>query len=519
MKNLFQYELLEFEPSWTKPIDWERFKLYASYVKELSIPTDDEYFTTEVVSIVSLWRDTLSLLPKLEKLTVDCREVDPNQNRALPLDFALLFLSESIQEVELVFDKNENISTVCKTGDQAFDVFLSALPSRAPDLRTIKLRAEESGSGKCVASRDKHKFMWEKEGFAKVIPAFNKLESLSLCPTFIHPDLLGSISCLRNLKHLRVCCDQHTLWDLQVAGFRQWKNTPANHFDFSSLVTLELTSGSHTATYFLRVLSAPDLSYLDVVSRNSPARNLCILISVVGKNYTRLRSFSLRCPSLSQSQADVGSALCLDDFKPLIHLADLKSFSFRHAHQPLLSSDDLEFLISHWPMLEELHITSPERGFVDTPLLAPNALTLLAKHCPHLCSLSISVNWETISSQVDTGLLESSISKGCNAPRFSSLKCVQFGLSPIEEHQTAAIAAFLVDLSIPSSAIKIVRLGVRSDGADGAREELCGMWKDVKKLMTIATHYRRQVEYLQKRIEALEVNTYSNPHSPSLEQS
>ena len=136
-----------------------------------------------------------------------------------------------------------------------------------------------------------------------------------------------------------------------------------------------------------------------------------------------------------------------------------------------------------------------------------------------VCSLSISVNWETISAQVDTGLLESSISESCNAPRFSSLKCVQFGLSPTREHQTAAIAAFLVDLSIPSSAIKIVRPDVRSEGADEIREELCGMWKDVKKFMTIATHYRRQVEYLQKRIEALEVNAYSNPHSPSLEQS
>ena len=70
-----------------------------------------------------MWRDTFSLLPKLEKLTVDCREDDHEESRGLPLDFALLFLSENLQELQLIFDDIENVSSVCKSGAQAFEAF------------------------------------------------------------------------------------------------------------------------------------------------------------------------------------------------------------------------------------------------------------------------------------------------------------------------------------------------------------------------------------------------------------
>lgn len=50
-------------------------------------------------------------------------------------------------------------------------------------------------------------------------------------------------------------------------------------------------------------------------------------------------------------------------------------------------------------------------------------------------------------------------------------------------------------------------------------KELIDMWKDIKKLMTIAAYYRRRMKRLQDRVEVLEARSSesisSNSHSTS----
>ena len=502
-----------FDTEWTEPWNWSRFNAYAIKVKELNINiTSYEYYTQAVITSLSLYRESLSLLPNLEKMSVDCCEGEGS--RGYSIDFAILFLHENLQELVIYFDDIGTLPSVSKSGSQAYKAFLGLIPKRAPGLRSISLEAYDNEEEGCNASWNRHGFLWNDKGFVGLLSRLENLEELYVCPIFVHPDLIIALSRLQNLKHIDFCCNdaEHTLSDLPKeasidASRYSWTSVESNQCVLSSLRTIKMDSSFSMAIPFLRGVASPALSALHITAQRSVS--IKGIFWIISQKFPLLEKLRLES-SLTNAVAGATNVWRLDTFQPLKSLAQLTHLSLTYGSPVYLSKDDFESLVSHWPLLEELRVTPPSDASeeIGIPYLTPHALSSLAKHCPNLRSLAIDVDWALVDTLITGDLFVSP--EAHTKHNLSKITSVDFGRSPVEEGQTAAIATFLVDLSIASSAVQLPDSNdheeTEAEQNDGAqqKDEIAGRWKDIKKFMTIAAHYRYQIQCLQSRIAVLE---------------
>lgn len=483
-------------------------------MKRLTIQPDHKYphYEESVVSTIALWRETFSLLPNLEELVVNCRGTNKLFN--YPIDFAALFLSHNLKLLQVDFDRIGTIDTIPslhKSGVHSFDAFLNAVPKRSPNLRTISISATE-GNGGCTLDYGDGRFSWLVSGLERLLSSLCNLEVIVMCPMLMQPGLLSATSNLKRMSKLELRCDKHSLRnppDVAEVSRTNFEDLDLNQTSFISLDKLLISSNFPITTQFLMPITSPNLTSLTISSQEIvQASSLLTLTSAIGTHFPLLSLLRLDGPSLGDPPQVESRQSCLIDletFKPLSRLTQMRVFALNIPHQLHLSMQEFEYLVGCWPLVEELHIVpTPE----DTPYLMPHALHSLAQHCPKLRRLTIGVNWDKFDAQIDADMF-SAPADIMHKPM--NLDNLDFGLSPVEESQSAAIAVFLVDLSISSSAIQLPS-EVGSPG-DAHR----AVWKDIKKLMTIAGHYRRQIRHLRNELlEARGVGSLDSSTAPSL---
>lgn len=484
-------------------------------MKRLKIQPYTYGYAESVITTVALWRKTPSLLPNLEELMIHCQQGP--KSFSYPFDFASLFLSTSLKEVHITSESVEDIelaSSVRNSGIQSFDAFLDALPTQSPYLRTISLWTGDREAKLCAVDHRNIKSARVVSSLTKLLPSLHKLNKIILCPGFIQPELLLALSALEDIRCMELQCKQHSIRNpAKVTGIQQCKYSDLgnNRRTIFCLEELILTTSFRIASQIFKAFDLPKLTILKVNTlqkeQESDLSNLLWRI----RESSLLRELHIEGQGLKQL-----SPSCLlgsQTFLQLSTLSQIKSFSFNYPHHIQLSMSDFECLVSHWPLLEELHlITGIPEG---KPYLTPRVLALLAQHCPHLRKLTINIDWDKTEDKMDEDML---LIPEINLQyKFTNLDSVDFGSSRVEEWQTAAISVLLVDLSIKALAIQLPSVAACKDTQSAyeneeGRAELHTMWKEIKKLMRIATHYRRQVNHWQNQVEMLLAsasNTYS----------
>lgn len=428
------------------------------------------------------------------------------------IDFASLFLSRSLKHLQITFDELDDINkltSIRRSGTRAFEAFLGAIPNCSPNIRSISLWVGEKEEGLCAVSLGNQHLAWASQFLLELVSSLYKLERITICPRLIHPSLLKTLSDLRDMRCMEMYCDQHWWAPLDIQQY-ELKNS------FTSLVDLSLSSSFYSASSFLSTLTSPDFQCLKVRAQEiEPTMHLQGLISTIGQMFPTLKDLSLGSQLIMNEEVDRTSfVIDLKSFHDLFRLTQLRSLSFNVDLECdfLFSQRDFEFLISHWPLLEELCLPTTAM----TPKPTPRVLALLAQHCPCLRKLSIEVDWVSIGIYVDSDIFATPETE---RPKFMKLESVDFGTSVIEECQSAAVAILLVDLSISISAIQLPTPVIDDEEQGAVVKELIDMWKDIKKLMTIAAYYRRRMKRLQDRVEVLEARSSesisSNSHSTS----
>lgn len=498
-----------FDP--TCPINWERFNSYASFVKHLTIQSCQYHYAESTITTVALWRNPFSVLPNLEELIVHCGV--GTGTFSYQIDFATLFLSANLKHLQITFDKLDDIdrlTSVRKSGTRAFEDFLGVIPKCSPDIRSISLWAGHKEARHCTVSLGNQHVTWASQCLLELVSSLHKLETITICPRLMQPLLLKALSNLQDMKRMEVYCDQHFWVPYDILQY-EFENP------FVSLAELSLSSSFHTASSFISTLPSPSFRCLNVKAQEiEPAADLQGLISTIGQNVPFLRDLSLRSQLFMKDEVEWTSLIIdLKSFQGLRRLTQLRTLSFTVDWECefLFSRSDFESLIRHWPLLEELYL--PTSGAMK-PKPTPHVLVLLAQHCPCLRRLSIEVDWASIDVYIDGDIFAT---PDIERHKFMKLESADFGTSVIEEHQSSAIAILLVDLSIPISAIQLPTPVTDDEDREAVVKELIDMWKDIKKLMTIAAYYRRRMKRLQDRVEVLEARSSesisSNSHSTS----
>lgn len=263
----------------------------------------------------------------------------------------------------------------------------------------------------------------------------------------MQPGLLSATSNLKCMSQLELRCDKHSLRnppDVAEVSRTNFEDLDLNQTSFISLDKLLISSNFPITTQFLMPITSPNLTSLTISSQEIvQASSLLTLTSAIGTHSPLLSHLRLDGPSLGDPPQVESRQSCLIDletFKPLSRLTQMRVFALNIPYQLHLSMQEFEYLVGCWPLVEGLHIV-PTPG--DTPYLMPHVLHSLAQHCPKLHQLTIGINWDKFDAQIDADMFQAPVADLLHKPM--NLDSLDFGLSPVEESQSAAIAVFLVD--------------------------------------------------------------------------
>ena len=129
---------LAFQRTNTIRCRWNRFNLYAPFVKRLRIAVEkhDGYDST-VIAFIALCRPT-HLIPTLQSLEVNCCK--SSQEDDYVLELAFLCVDEGLRDLSITTDGTiePQHSLFGFGGLSALGAFLDVVATRSPDLRTFK---------------------------------------------------------------------------------------------------------------------------------------------------------------------------------------------------------------------------------------------------------------------------------------------------------------------------------------------------------------------------------------------
>lgn len=266
---------------------------------------------------------------------------------------------------------------------------------------------------------------------------------------------------------------------------------PICAFDRRIRLALDLDSTMLNVCLWHRKHKSYTLSYLkrlDICSQDLESGDVQGLISRIGRSCRYLEELRLwnvcDCSKGSDLDVDFGTVT-----KHLIKLTHMRSLSLYHCFQWHFHEDDFEELVSHWPLLEELHLNHCTSTATILPLKA-HALTLLAKYCPNIRQVTLPLDFDNYPLT----------SHGGNhiAYQFSVLQKLNLRISQIVESKAVSIAILLAGLSAPTSALTISH-DLFQDGPDPDK-----FLKDIKSLMMVSSRFVHRVRHLQNRVASLE---------------
>lgn len=224
---------------------------------------------------------------------------------------------------------------------------------------------------------------------------------------------------------------------------------------------------------------------LDMVSSQLP--------DVVQKLFMCVAS---RCPGLEEFFfSDIASDpihpnaqhLSGDVLRPLFSIRGLLSLSIHHSRRLHITSEDIQDLASAFPAIQVLHLNpSPEYYSAEIPPLNLSVLNSLARQCPNLKALSLSVCGNTVPNLDKHDVMD--------IAAFKSLKDLSFGNSVPPGENIGPISLFLLQV-LPSKC--------SITGADLS-------WNDVSEQLQILLPMKKFEEMkMEERIRRLEIELAS----------
>lgn len=393
--------------------DWERFELYAQFIRVLYIIGPQTLYTQCLWEIADS-RPTTPLLPNLNVLRY---EGDGNG-----IYYGSLFMHSTVQKFS-IGGSTDITQTSSNRARQAIDSI-----SRMPQLVHLRL-----GS-----------FPISISNMLGVIEELKCLEQLIIPLYQIDTRTMERASRLPLLKHLGQNQEE------QVFEFGRFSpKLPAGAFPV--LVHLSFAADVLECTALLRQTFFP--SRIRTLKLHMVRLQSCVNISAL------FATVAQQCPELEHFLlSDVGDdkleeyivagaqeifQLSLDQIKALFPLKKLTSLTIRHEFSIILTTDDIALIASAFPLIETL-LLNP-RPIQATESLTPlSALPLLAQGCPNLFSLGLFVSTDRESLTTF---------QAQNIVKFKSLNMLSLGASPQIDDDASNCLFFLAQFLPPSCRI------------------------------------------------------------------
>ncbi|KAI0320857.1 hypothetical protein OF83DRAFT_1168946 [Amylostereum chailletii] len=443
--------------------DWARFNPYARRVRSLKygVPEpalDPHHLSDNVFNDLARTRTSLAILPNLRCLWWLQSVSSAQQHQTV-------FMHEGVTEYRMYVSIPHDVS---------FEAYSSDITERMPHLTDLVIDHIPALNGASIAA---------------MLRALPKLKRVLLPKHALHGPVLTELGRLPELEvigydsqgglkthesHINVSPEPGAfpvLWDLGLGSTL----TDMKHFLVGGALLPKLTH-----------------LFLESINVEEPA-SIQDTFSAIAEGYPQLKSFSVDIGvDILTAYTDNIKPLSFEHIRPLLPLHQLTTLEIRHNLSLCLSEESLVELGTALPNLQNLLLNcDPLR--LGSPSLTLHALLPLAEFCPNLRRLGL---------YVDACATETlTVPKRASKPRFTSLRYVNFGTSPIGT-SVVPVALFLSALFADADADTVVKVeaGVMwnedlfVDDVDGFSEtttENCMRWGEVAKMMPLLVPLRR----------------------------
>ncbi|KAI0364960.1 hypothetical protein BV20DRAFT_973786 [Pilatotrama ljubarskyi] len=333
--------------------EWERFHLYAGYVRIIREEPPHCLVQPSVFFYLSRFCGDQPLFPHLQELTW----------RAMTLHHTELVLLVTPTLRKLVVELGyQHDSDVLEVEHAALNLLLHMTTPRLPGLQELVIA---STSTRHVRPQAK-------------ICAWMSLAQLS------HLRVLYLDCEITNTGFVAALARLPDLAELTIALSLPPEPPTSGEGGFAALRKLTLSRFSGSTDVFFALFAAPNLDTLSVALRVPPWSTALALLRTSASQYSKLRSlsFSIAHP-LEHSASTAPDFHTL--FSPLLRTKSIEEFSFKMS-TPLFSSADetqeLKRLAKAWPLLRTLtFLFDPSVG------VSAEVLVAFAQHCPNLRTL------------------------------------------------------------------------------------------------------------------------------------
>ncbi|THH00839.1 hypothetical protein EW145_g7025 [Phellinidium pouzarii] len=460
--------------------DWTRLNTYASRIKHLRLRSCVReggihfVYSSSVLLEVAHKRRTLSLLPALTDL-----EVAASLDKSL-LEFVSLLVGENLQRLAIYMPHD----------DALIESLFEELVDRTTGLIELRLWLPTH---------------YEMDSLTTFLRAQTKLRTVGFSLNAFQSNLITLLT-------------EHPLLE-EI-------ETLSND---DGILVLPL---DEACTFLVVGCSPPHLTSLSICSPQFETAETL---------YSFLLRASKACPGLLELRVDdvleiidspsLGDILrpteeggidfvTINILEPLYDLSLLRVFTLSYHRMLHISNTDLDSLVRGWPHLVELSLSFKPTRIGDIPLLTLHALPIVARHCPQLRHLALYVNCTGAIPSPEEALLGEEPTS-LTQQQFSNLRILEFGLSPIGDAQTVAVAEYLCRIAPPftfrtkQSWHSLVNAAPLERGHAALFESFRQLWSEVWKLVPIMKNLmereqvrlveaRREIYRLKARVEALE---------------
>ncbi|KAL5521852.1 hypothetical protein ACEPAF_1696 [Sanghuangporus sanghuang] len=399
-----------------RPLDWKTFNRYARRVRHLVIDFSKPEISPEVFYRILRVNPIFGLLPNLSTLKI----VFDRNDDFNAFNQSALFMGPSVKEFYLSLPRGI-ASPICRH-------FVEYV-ARMPNLAALELDSVDRQSAAMIQGH-----------LVTFLSALKSLERFVCAPYFATSDIVSALSNLPSLRSIEI-------------GWPRFKGIghPSDVFLFRPSLAIDafpiLRTLSFCATFkraiaLMEVIHAPQLAKIMISSPQlETAESLHHLLYVLARKRSRLENLSLDAVhAIDKSIGHLDDDLDIDRvtfevLKPLLDFSELQTLNLSF-HRPFhLNDTDLEKLLMSLPNLSDL-------GFCAEPLLQEPALLttavlpIIARRCPMINSLAMYIATRVGTPSLPTQAISFYV-------RFTHLKQIRFGTSPLAEEDVSGFAFYL----------------------------------------------------------------------------